>query len=356
MEDRPQSSESLRMHHPVSDFVGDPPDLGSTEPVSRRLSRRTLLAWAGSTPWAGLAGCADPVPALRVGSIAFAGYELMFLARELGLLPERVVRLVEMRSNTDAMRALAAGQLEAAALTMDEMLTARAEGIDLRAILVLDVSAGADVVMGRPPLKHPADLLHHRIGVEDGAGGAIMLGAVLEAGRLKIDQVHKVPLTLDRSVELYRAGLVDAVVAADPWAGQLEALGAVRLFDSTAIPGRIVDVLAARADSFDTFEYALRQLVSAQFEALALLRSHPDQAYRLVAPRLRDVSLAGMGQLFKGLQLPDAADNRAMLRPGGSLHASVRKLVSVMVHQSLLRRPIPLDDVLDDRFLPRGLT
>ena len=34
-------------------------------------------------------------------------------------------------------------------------------------------------------------------------------------------------------------------MTAEPWASQLEALGGLRVFDSTAIPGRIVDVMVA---------------------------------------------------------------------------------------------------------------
>ena len=51
-----------------------------------------------------LAACQAPVAPIRVGSIVFPGYELMFLARELGLLNERQVRLVELLSNTDTVR------------------------------------------------------------------------------------------------------------------------------------------------------------------------------------------------------------------------------------------------------------
>ena len=77
-------------------------------------------------------GCSKPIPLLRVGSIVFPGYELMFLARELQLLDPNQVRLVELQSNSDTVRALASGQLEAAAMTQDELMSARAEGVDLR--------------------------------------------------------------------------------------------------------------------------------------------------------------------------------------------------------------------------------
>jgi hypothetical protein len=111
--------------------------------VSPVLPRRLLLAAAVAGWLPALHACSAPVAAMRVGSIVYPGYESMFLARELGLLDERRVRLVELLHNSDTLRALAAGQLEAAALSLDGLLTARADGVDLRAVLVFDVAAGA---------------------------------------------------------------------------------------------------------------------------------------------------------------------------------------------------------------------
>lgn len=323
----------------------------SLQTKPRRLSRRQVFGWAlGAALAAPLTGCSPPLPPLRVGSIVFPGYELMFLARELGLLAPEAVRLVEMRSNTDVLRALGAGQLEAAALTLDELLSARADGVDLRVVLVLDISEGSDVVLGRPGIRRAADLKGRRIGVEDSAGGAVMLGALLDAAGLSVEQIHKVPITLNRSIEFYASGLLDAVVTAEPWAGTLEAQGAHRLFDSSAIPGLIVDVLAVRADAVERQLSALRRLVSAQFEALAAFQRNPEQVAPQLAPRLQ-VAPENVNAAFRGLKLPDAAQNRAWLQPGGQLQQSADSLMKMMVKQSLLKQAIDLRQLSDARGL-----
>ena len=127
-------------------------DLTYPERMGLDASRRQALQLLAGAAFGGLAGCHQPEPVLRVASIVFPGYEFMFLARELGLLPAAEVRLMEMRSSTDVISAIGSGRLEAAALTLDEMLTARANGADLRVILVFDISQGADVVLAKPPL------------------------------------------------------------------------------------------------------------------------------------------------------------------------------------------------------------
>lgn len=105
------------------------------------LRRRPLLKWLALGVAAPLlVACSAPATVLRVGSVVFPGYEFMFLARDMGLLEERRVRLIELQDNTDTLRALAAGQLEAAALSLDELTRALADGVDLRVVLVFDLA------------------------------------------------------------------------------------------------------------------------------------------------------------------------------------------------------------------------
>ena len=313
--------------------------------------RRVLGALAGLGGASLLGGCTEPVPPLRVGTIVFPGYELMFLARDLGLLDERSVRLIELLSSTDNLRALAAGQLEAAALTIDEVMTARGDGIDLRVVLVFDVSAGADAVLARPSVQQLRDLAGKRIGVEDSAMGVVMFDALLAAAGLDVSQVKKVAITVDRSVDVYEGREVDAVVTFEPHAARLEALGAVRLFDSKAVPERIVDVLAVRADVMEAHAVALRRLVAAHFQALRHLREQAADAQARLARRLQ-VKPADVPTAFRGLDLPDAAQNRAILRAGGRFDQSVRSIQVMMMANGLLRRSIGVNDLVDTRFLP----
>jgi NitT/TauT family transport system substrate-binding protein len=275
----------------------------------------------------------------------------MFLARDLGLWDERNVRLVELLANTDTMRALASGQLHAAALTLDELLSARADGVDLRVLAVLDVSAGADVVLARPQISIN-NLAGKRVGVEDSAMGAVMLSALLSAAGLTVTQIRKVSVTLDRSEEAFGNGLVDVIVTAEPWAARMEKRGAKRIFDSAAIPGRVVDVLAARAEVLEAQGRHLQQLISGHFQARAHFLAQPQDASIRMAARLQTPQ-AEVVAGFKGLQLPDAAENRKLLAPGGTFERVSSDLQRVMVAAGLLSRVADLRELCDDRFLPR---
>lgn len=317
----------------------------------RGLQRRSLLRAGLSAALAPLAACAPPQPALRVGVIVFPGYEPLVAAREAGRLDPRRVRLVEMRSSTDLQQALGVQHLEGGAMTLDEVLAARADGLDLRIVAVLDESAGADAVLARAPIRRPQDLAGRRVGVEAGAVSAVMLDAMLQHAGLGAVDIVKVPVTQSTAVRLWDERRLDAVVTCEPYASALERRGAIRVFDSQAVPGRIVDVLAVTAEAIAQRPEAVRQLVAAHFDGLRLMQAHDAQATAAMAARLR-VPADELPAAFRGLRQPDAAANQALLG-GGALRQSAEALRRLMLAQGLLPRdPGALDPLVDGRFLP----
>lgn len=317
--------------------------------------RRHLLAAGLGLPLGSLtllAGCAKPEPLVRVAGIAWVGYEPLFLARELGYYNDARLRLVELPSSTANLMALASGEVEAATLTLDELLIAREGKLDLQVILVLDDSAGADVVMVRPSIQTLAQLRGQRIGVEETAVGALMLAQLLAAAQLQPTDVIKVPTTSDRHVAAFEAGEVDAVVCFEPYATQLAKRGARRLLDSSRFPGLIVDMLVARSDALATAPRQFRALTAGYFRALDHLAQSPAQAAALMAPRMA-ISPDEVLQALKGVRLMDLAANHVLL--GGStpqLPVLAGKVGQLMTQTGLLRATPALDRLMNPDYLP----
>ncbi|HMA13090.1 MAG TPA: ABC transporter substrate-binding protein, partial [Steroidobacteraceae bacterium] len=237
-------------------------------------------------------------------------------------------------------------------LTLDECLYAREGGVDVRVILVFDYSAGGDVIMSRPDIRKLEDLMGRRIGVDETAAGALMLAKTLEAAGLAPGEVEKVRVTANYQLWAYEAGEVDALVSWEPIATQLEAAGARRLFDSTAYPGLIVDVLAARADALESSPASFRKLLAGYFKALDYLRSAPDDAIRRMAPRM-GVSPSQVRSAQRGIRFIERAANRDWLdgaSPG--LINAAGNVGRIMSAAGLLRRAPVLDGLADPRFLP----
>ncbi len=275
-----------------------------------------------------LAGCSAPHDhALRVGAHPWPGYELMYLARTRQYVDAERVRLVEVPNASASLRALASGALEGAGLTLDEVLSARARGLALQVVAVIDESRGADVLLGGPSVDSLAALKGRRIGVEQSATGALMLDAALQRAGLGMGDVKLVALESNEHATAFREHKVDALVTFEPARSLLMRQGARPLFSSAEAPGLIVDVLAMRADVLAEHAAAVRALVAGLFRARGdWLRDATAQA-PLMAPRLQ-LSAAEVVKTFGLIDLPDEASNRRVqvMRRAALLHGAVDPL------------------------------
>lgn len=310
------------------------------------------MATGISAGLAGLAGChpASP-PMLRFGVHPWPGYEFIFLAREQGLLPEPAVRLVEMPAASDSLLALIAGTLDGAALTLDEVLSARAAGVELHVCTVVDISLGGDVLIARPGIDTLSALRGRRIGVEYTGTGAIMLDDALMAAGLTPGDIEKIYVTADRHVDAFTRHEVDAVITYEPAATRLRAAGGRVLFDSSARPGHIIDVFAFCKRALDINPAAVRALLAAHFGGRMEYLRDPQKVAPQLARRLF-LSAPELQAAFGAMTLPDATDNQRWLAAGGDLESRAANLLRVMRQARLLENDTPLHGLADARFLP----
>jgi len=298
-----------------------------------------------------LTACTDSQRPLRVGSNQWLGYETLYLARSLGYFDGKNIELVGLNSATTVTHAFQNGILDVAALTLDEVLTLTQTEQDLRVILVMDTSSGADALLAAPSVASLADLRHKRIGVENTAVGALVLVAALADAGLTISDVDVVPLTVDKHFRSFSEGEIDAVVSFEPVISQLQKSGAKTLFDSTKMPGQIIDVLVTRQAVIDNRSPALETLIQQQLKALAYFEAEPEKSVALISPRM-GTTTEGLMQGYKGVTLPNLEGNRALM--GGHnppLMNSANKLISLMIKEKLLYKAPSIDQLIENKFI-----
>jgi len=219
-----------------------------------------------------------PAPELKLGTNVWPGYEPLYLARDLGMFKASGVKLIEYPSATEVLRGMRDGNIDAAALTLDEALTLVQDGIRLRVVLVMDTSHGADAVVAHAGIESVADLKGRRLGAETTALGAYMVSRMLKLEGLSRADVTLVPLTLNEHEQAFRQGDVDAVVSLEPVVSHLQAAGGHVIFDSRRIPGEVVDVLVIRESAFDGQRSTIHHLLRQWFAALDYLLTKPSDA------------------------------------------------------------------------------
>jgi NitT/TauT family transport system substrate-binding protein len=325
--------------------------------IGLKIKRRQLLQMglgAAFAPWL-ISGCERKQPLAVAGHI-WLGYELIHLAKHFNWLNDNLVNLVHTASASESMDALRQGKVQAAMLTLDEVIRLCSEGLELEVALVFNVSLGADVVLSRPEITQLYQLEGKRVGFEKTALGALMFHSLLQQAQLTSEQVTPVNFTIDDHNQAWLRDDIDALITYEPVATQILRQGqAFRLFDSRRMPDMIFDVLAVNKSLKPSQQKAAKHLIDQHFNALRHYQTNPMDTSHRLSERL-DLSPEQVLQAYNGLFLPNQLANTAYLsRHDDRLTKSAQTIQQVMKLAGLLNADCDLDQLFTSQFLPRNL-
>ncbi len=291
---------------------------------------------------------------MRLGLGVWAGYQPFYLAKDLGFFKEDSVKVISLPSNSEALRAFQNGALDAAGLTLDEALLLAESGVDVRVLLVVDFSEGADVVLGKPEFKTLQELKGKKIGLESTALGAYVLSRALELNGMTFSDIQPVTLEVAQHEEAFKKNQVDGVVTYEPAKTKLTAMGANVLFDSSQIPGEVVDVLVFRADYVKQNKIQISRFLDAWFKAVDYLRQKPEDASQKMSQRLKITPQEALAS-FEGIKLPSREENRNLFSGNPApLTVTGEKLKKLMLDNKLLSKDVDVETILKSDFFKNG--
>lgn len=289
--------------------------------------------------------------ALKLALGLWPGVETLIVAREKGLLPKENVQLIAMTWPSAAMRAFGNGAVDAAVLTLDEVLRLREGGYDLRVVMVMDVSIGGDVVLGGDDVRTPADLRGKRVGVDLRGSGMVLLQSALQSAAMSGRDVDMVPLNPSEAAAAMKERRVDAVVLAEPWATRIRRTGGNVVFDSRELKWPMYRVLVASSRAVRSQRMELQRVMAAHFEAGAVLQSSSQDSALIAVLRREGVSLDEFRGCMTRVKLIDPEAGARLMEPDGVLEAHSAALEAWMFGAGLLEGRPPRSVWLDGSLL-----
>ena len=289
----------------------------------------------------------SPSMPLSVGANNWIGYQPLYIARELGYLDNKSIKLVELNSSTDIMQELRAGQLHAAALTMDETLTMLEEGLDLQVIMVIDISAGGDALVAKPGYEQIKDLTGKSIAVEYTAVGAVLLEAALNSANMALADIETVPCEFYQHIDCYSSA--DAVVTFEPNKTKLVERGGIVLFDSSSIIGRIIDVLVVRTEVMPIYAPVIEELVDGYFKGLQAFTLNTSQVYPILQDRT-GLTKEELELSYKGILMPARSRNIELFK-SNELQEQTLSLLDIMLERELLKKPVDITTLFNSDYV-----
>ena len=303
---------------------------------------RNILAFAIAVA---LSACSpEPIDTLRIASSPWPGYEPFYLARDIGYLDEKKFKLFELPSSDITMESFRNQSTDLATLTLDETLELVHDGIRLKVVQVLDISHGGDAVLATPDIKKLSDLKGKRIAIVNIPLGLYMLNRLLDKAGLERSDVEVFPMSESKQLAFYKQGKADVVVTFDPIKTKLMNEGMHVIFDSSDIPGEIVDILVAHENVYKERRNDVCEVIQQWHKTLTYMKTNKHDAVKRISKRL-NIDTSEYDGVMSGMILPTISENRVMLGDGKtvpSLLKTADQLSEIMKSEGQLKNNVNL--------------
>jgi NitT/TauT family transport system substrate-binding protein len=259
-----------------------------------------LLAGCQTRP--GGSGTGQPKAPLKIGLVTWLGYGPFYIAKEKGFFKENNVEVEFEKIEGDVERraAIASGNLDGIALTLDSMIVLRSKDIPLKTVMAIDASNGGDGIVAVEGINTIEDLKGRQVAFPSGLPSHFFLYSVLKEHGMSMSDIKPVIMDADQAGAAFASGKIDVAVTWEPWLSRAREVGRGHvLVDSKTHPGEIEDVLFMREDVVNKRPQDIEALIKAWYKAVDFVASNPDEAKSIMA---------------KSFNLPE--DKVALLLPG----------------------------------------
>jgi NitT/TauT family transport system substrate-binding protein len=244
-------------------------------------NRRSVLALLGVMLAVAQPAAAAEKTSFKVAWSIYVGWMPWDYAQQSGILKKWAdkngikIELTQINDYVESINQYTAGSYDACVMTNMDMLTIPAAGgVDSTALIVGDYSNGNDGVVLKGVGKKMADIKGQSVNLVELSVSHYLLARGLDSVGLKERDV-KVVNTSD--ADIVGAFATPSVTASVTWKPQLSELTGMSkttlVFDSSKIPGEIVDLMVVNSKVLRENPKLGRALVGAWYETLAVMQS-----------------------------------------------------------------------------------
>jgi NitT/TauT family transport system substrate-binding protein len=288
-----------------------------------------------------------PAEPLRIAINPWPGFEYLYLAEQLKLFEAEgvQVKILQFGSAHDSGRAYQLGQADGYCTTTVGVLLSREQsGRQPQIVHVTDYSSGGDLIIAQAAIDDLSQLAGKRVGIEPNTLNSYILARALNTTGLKVAELSLVNLAQSNMFEALQTGEIDAAVTYPPFSVEMLKQPQLKeIFNTRAIPGEVLDVIAIDASVLATRKSEVQAMLRALEAAQQYAQAHPDEANRIMAARenLKPEEFANI--VRNDLQLLRAADQQFYYGTGQRLMKALESSQEVLLANKELLHPTDLN-------------
>ena len=296
------------------------------------------------------AGGAQAQTKVNIGISGWTGFAPLVLAKEAGIFAKNGLDVtIKKIPQKDRHLAIASGDVQCAATTVETWLVWDAAGIKTKQIFQLDKSYGADGMVVRKDIASIKDLKGKTVAASaPGTSPYFALAWMLKENGLSVKDVKVVNMEPGPAAQAFIAGQNDAALTYEPYLSTVrEKPEAGKIIATTLDYPMVMDTVGC-TPAFLVNEKAAAALAQSYFEALDMIKKDQAKAYEIMGA---DVKQTGeqFGKSAAYLRWSDAEGNKKFF--SGEWQAFNAKAADVLLEIGLIKAKPDFASLIDTRFV-----
>jgi NitT/TauT family transport system substrate-binding protein len=314
------------------------------------MNRRMALAAAlvGSVALSGT-GRADTEVA--IGMSGWTGFAPLTLAKEAGIFGKHGLDVtIKKIPQKDRHLAIASGDIQCAATTVETWLVWNANGVATKQIFQMDKSYGADGMVVRNDINAIADLKGKTVAASaPGTAPYFTLAWFLKENGLSVKDVTVVNLEPGPAAQAFVAGQNDAAMTYEPYLSTVrDNPEAGKIIATTLDYPMIMDTFGCTPTFLSENPEAAKALADSYFEAIAMIEADPAKSYEIMGA---DVKQSGeqFASSAKYLRWQDREANKTFF--AGEFTDFSNQAADLLLEIGIIKQKPDIASVVDTSFI-----
>jgi NitT/TauT family transport system substrate-binding protein len=283
----------------------------------------------------------------------WTGFAPITLAKEAGIFKKNGLDItVKKIPQKDRHLAIASGDVQCAATTVETWIAWNANGVPTTQIFQLDKSFGADGIVVKPGITKISDLKGKTIAVSaPGTAPYFTLAWMLKKNGMSMKDVKLVSLEPQAAANAMLAGTagVDAAMTYEPFLSAVRAKPEAGTILATTLDyPMVMDTVGCTPKFLSDNPKAAKALADSYFEALEMIQKDPKKSFEIMGADVKQT-----GEAFEGsqkfLRWQDRAANQKFF---AGEHAAFSKEAADLLMEAGIIKSLPdMTKLADTRFL-----
>ena len=250
------------------------------------------------------------------------------------------IDVVQLNDYVESINQYSVGQFDGCTMTnMDALTIPAAGGVDSTALIVGDFSNGNDGIVLKGEKKTLGDLKGMDVNLVELSVSHYLLARGLERAGLSEKDLKVVNTSDADLVAAFATDDVQAVATWNPLLAEIEATpGVTKLFDSSQIPGEIIDLMVVNSDTLKDNPELGKALTGAWYEIMATMSADSDagKAAREHMAKASGTDLAGYEAQLAATKMFYSAKDAVAFANSPKLPATMTKVAEFSFSHGLL--------------------